>query len=149
MMVYELQANGLILSLNGDKLVFESEAPISNMQIDFLKENKLNLIGELRNLALVEIDDDGDILPLHRFKAEQMPKPKTTDYTWLHEMLGLIGNKVEVAAGYSRVYKKALDAELEEHKKDGAARFAANSWLLENIDPSPHIAYLTQHGLPR
>jgi hypothetical protein len=131
MMVYELQAKGLILSINGDKLVFESETPISNKQIDFLKENKLNLIVELRNLALVEIDDDGDVFPLHRFKAEHMPKPKITDYTWLHEMLEHIPNRIEVAAEYSRVYKQAFDSESTEHKKDNTARNQANTWLRE------------------
>jgi hypothetical protein len=130
MMVYELQAKGLILSINGDKLVFENESPISNKQIDFLKENKLKLVAELRNLALVEIDDDGDVFPLHRFKAEHMPKPKVTDLRWLHNQLEHRPNRIELAAEYSRIYKQTLDSEGIDNRKDSVARFAANKWLL-------------------
>ena len=129
MLIDELEAQGIRLSIHGDKLAFGSEAPITNKQMDFLKENKLNLIKELRDLALVEIDADGDIFPLHRFKAEQMPKPKVTDLAFLNDQLAGEPNRIEVCAEYSIIYKKTFDAEPIEQKKDNAARKVANTWL--------------------
>ena len=135
MLVNELQAKGLTLSIYGDKLVFESDAPITEEQLGFLKKNKLNLMEELRDLVLVEIDENGDIFPLHRFKAKQMPAPKTNDLAWLHEMLNGIPNRLAAAAEYSRIYKQAYDEEPAQHRKDNSARWKANIWLREKTKP--------------
>ena len=128
MLIDKFQANGINLSVKGDILVFDSSEPITNEQLDTLKSNKPLLIAEILMTAMVEVVD-GDIFPLHRFKGTHMPKPISTDFPWLHEMLGHTSNRVEIAAEYSRIYKQEFDTELQEHRKDGIARFAANSWL--------------------
>jgi len=129
MLVDDLQLKGVMLSLNGDRLAYESESEMDDEQIQFLKSNKQSLMLELMSTALVEVIED-DCFPLHRFKGEHLPKPTSTDLPWLHEQLMLADNRLAVAAEYSRRYKQAFDTEPLEHRKDGKARFAANTWLL-------------------
>ena len=129
MLVDNLKLKGLLLSIDGNNLAYESEAELDDEQIQFLKNNKQLLILELMTTALVEFVD-GDCFPLHRFKGEHLPKPACTDLPWLHEQLMLADNRLAVAAEYSRRYKQAFDTEPLEHRKDGKARVATNNWLL-------------------
>ena len=58
------------------------------------------------------------------------------DAQWLKEQLGRLPAhlKNKAIAGYEAAYLEAHDAEPVEHRKDGRARFAANSRLRDYID---------------
>jgi len=56
------------------------------------------------------------------------------DREWIKGKLRRVRNQAErikLAAEYAERFKAAHDAEPVEHKKDGKARFTANSWLLK------------------
>lgn len=56
------------------------------------------------------------------------------DREWIKGKLRRVRNqteRVKLAVEYAEQYKAAHDAESLEHKKDGKARFTANSWLLK------------------
>lgn len=133
MLIDNLKLKGLLLSLDGNNIVYESESELGDEQIQFLKNNKQLLMLELMNTALVEIIED-DYFPLHRYKGEHLPKPVCTDIPWIHECLILTDERLAVAAEYSRRYKQEFDRQPLEHRKDGTARFVTNTWLRELIE---------------
>jgi len=132
MLVDKLQLQGINLHINGDLLVFESDAPITKSQLEFLKNNKVSIMAELKDLALVEFDEDGDVFPLHHFKGDHMPYPRFTDFSFIHQQLKHCYDRTALAAHYSRIYLQAYQAESVEQKKDNTARCSANKWLFDN-----------------
>ena len=58
------------------------------------------------------------------------------DKQWISEQLKRLPLRQRIAAiqGYSDAYQSAYDNEKQEHKKENAARFTANSRLRKFID---------------
>ena len=67
------------------------------------------------------------------------------DKKWIDEQLRKLPGHLRVKASdaYSGVYLAAINAEPEEHKKENAARFAANSRLRVYVDNVLRIPYHT------
>lgn len=129
MLLNTVQSSRLSLTVRNDKLVFESDYELLDEQIEFLRSNKKQLMREIVNAPEIEVID-GIFFPLHRLKNEDLPRPVQTDFIWIDEQLRKVGNRLIVAAEYSRIYQRAFAEESKSYKKDGAARYAANSWLL-------------------
>ncbi len=128
MLLNEIQSMGVNLSVSNDKLLFESDFELLDEQLDFLKTNKKQLMLEVVNAPEVEVIE-GNYFPLHRLKNEDLPRPVQTDFIWIDEQLSKVDNRLVLAAEYSRIYRQTFEVESVVHKKDGAARYAANSWL--------------------
>jgi len=133
MLLAKVQSRGLSLSVSNDKLVFESDYELLDEQIEFLRINKKQLMLEVVNVPEVEVIE-GIYFPLHRLRNEDLPRPVQTDFIWIDAQLRKVDNRLVVAAEYSRIYQQVFSEEPISYKKDGKARFAANSWLLNHCD---------------
>ncbi len=76
------------------------------------------------------------MLPTHHHKD---------DAKWIKDQLGKLPHHLTSKAieAYSGVYLAAINAEPEEHKKENAARFAANSRLRVYVGNVLRIPYPT------
>jgi hypothetical protein len=72
----------------------------------------------------------------HHQKIPKLHHP--CDLEWMESMLMAVPwhQRPTLSEEYSTRYQQALDAEPIEHKKEGRARYMANSWLREQIHPT-------------
>jgi len=95
-----------------------------------------------RHVRLPVYEENNSLTKLH--ESECLPRyfydgdglhASYGDRDWILAKLRRIKShqqKIEVATQYSEIFKKALDNESAVHRKDGRARFIANSWLLNH-----------------
>lgn len=69
---------------------------------------------------------NGFYMPVHHYS-----EPQYGDTDWIRRRLKMVAShkREQLAAEYSEKYQRAFDAEVNEIRKENAARHFANSWL--------------------
>ena len=120
----ELENEGVKLSLNGDKMVYEVPGKITEQQLLYLSDNKQQIMAEIQQREKARLSPANNWI-----NSFSMPE----DRSFVRKCLaGISGSdRTALVIKYLDQWQQGIDAEPIDIKKNNAGRYRANVWIRE------------------
>ena len=121
-MLAELELKGVRLSINGDGLSVGTDSKLTDLQRQYIINNKAQIIAEL------EARDGIELPPADSLVSNlSMPEDRSFVRQCLTDIYGT--KRLDIVNKYLQQWRLGVEAEPVAIKKDNAGRYRANIWV--------------------